>query len=85
MQNNKECEEEKTRNEIFKEYDEEFNKYKEIKKTQLKKGAGREEQTLALLAKFRQKLNTLKEKYVEEDESESKDEVVDNDVDQENW
>lgn len=85
MQNNKEGEEEKTRNELFKEYDEEFNKYKEIKKTQLKRGAGREEQTLALLAKFKQKLNTAKEKHVEEDQSETKDEIVDNDLDREDW
>lgn len=83
----KQTEEEKVRSETFKEYDDEFSKYKEIKKTQLKKGAGREAQTLALLARFKEKLSTVKEKYPDEDKVEDNKGQGDNevDVDGEDW
>lgn len=46
-----------------------------------KKGAGREEFTLSLLEKFKNKLHSAKEKS-EEEETEEKD---DDDIDDETW
>ncbi|XP_071053703.1 spliceosome-associated protein CWC27 homolog [Onthophagus taurus] len=66
------------------EYKTEFNKYKDKKKTLPKKGAGREEFTLELLSKFKNKLHTVKENSESsknEEENEDNDDV-DND---ESW
>uniref|UniRef100_A0A8D0E3D9 Spliceosome-associated protein CWC27 homolog n=1 Tax=Salvator merianae TaxID=96440 RepID=A0A8D0E3D9_SALMN len=49
--------EEVTPNSIVAEYLEEKRKYEELRKQQSKKGASREDQTLALLDKFKSKLN----------------------------
>lgn len=47
--------------ETLEEYKNEYDKYKDLKKNLPKKGAGREEFTLNLLAKFKEKLNAVKE------------------------
>ncbi|XP_013398671.1 peptidyl-prolyl cis-trans isomerase CWC27 homolog [Lingula anatina] len=68
------------------EFKQERQKYKERKKTQPKKGAGREEQTLALLAKFQNKLHEAismdktKSKSSIEGEEEEDDDNDDSDI-----
>ena len=52
------------------EYKKETEKYREVKKKQAKKGSAREEQTLALLAKFQSKLTAIASHEEEEEEDE---------------
>lgn len=59
--------EEQERNKTFKEYKDEYDKYKDKQKSLPKKGASREEFTLQLLSKFKQKLQSAKEKESEGD------------------
>ncbi|CAN8023085.1 unnamed protein product [Ixodes persulcatus] len=54
--------EEERRNALFKAYRDEQRLYAEKKKTQLKKGSEREQQTLAALAKFQAKLKEVQER-----------------------
>lgn len=64
--------------ETLKEYKIEYDVYKTKKNSMPKKGAGREEFTLGLLAKFKNKLHTIKEKEVtDKDEDADKDNVDD--------
>jgi len=64
-----EKQEQKEKNETIEEYKTEFDKYKEMNKSFPKKGASREQFTLSLLAKFKQKLSAAKEKEREEEEA----------------
>nr|XP_023014594.1 peptidyl-prolyl cis-trans isomerase CWC27 homolog [Leptinotarsa decemlineata] len=75
--------EEEARSEMYKEYKEEHDKYK-CKKEQLpKKGLGREKFTLDLLAKFKKKLQSVKEKETPENVEDNDD---DDDIDnEEKW
>lgn len=74
IEENKQKEE---KNETVKEYKEEYEKYK-VKKQQLpKKGSGREDFTLNLLAKFKNKLHSAKEK---EPVNENEDDIDDDDA-----
>lgn len=57
-------------NEVLSDYQAERKKYKEIKKTQKKKGSDRESATLAMLAKFQSKLSAAKQFSVYNDEEE---------------
>lgn len=72
------------KNETFSEYKNEHNKYKE-KATFPKKGASREEFTLNLLAKFKQKLLSAKEQDNKDEEEEDKDEPEEDKEGEENW
>lgn len=65
--------EEKTKSETFKEYKDEFDKYKEKKKEISTKGKSREDFTLKLLEKFKNKLESAREKE-EKKETENSDE-----------
>ncbi|XP_066471981.1 spliceosome-associated protein CWC27 homolog isoform X3 [Tiliqua scincoides] len=56
-ENKTEAEEEDTPNSIVAEYLQEKKKYEQLRKQQPKKGSSREEQTLALLDRFKSKLN----------------------------
>lgn len=58
-------EEKKQRSELLEEYLSEKGKYDALKKNQPRKGASRENFTLSLLAKFKNKLETMKEKHSE--------------------
>ncbi|KAI4467808.1 peptidyl-prolyl cis-trans isomerase-related [Holotrichia oblita] len=73
---------EKEHSEMFAEYKNEYDKYKAKTKTLPKKGSGREEFTLNLLAKFKNKLQTIKEKNTDEVDAEENADDVDND---ESW
>lgn len=55
------------KNETLKEYQEQFDKYKEKKELHLKKGAEREKFTLQLLDKFKKRLHSAKGDDEEED------------------
>lgn len=68
------------KNETLKEYKEQFDKYKEKKVMQLKKGAERERFTLELLEKFKRKLQTAKG-----DEDEHTDEINEQDDPENDW
>ncbi|KAF2879331.1 hypothetical protein ILUMI_26842 [Ignelater luminosus] len=73
------------KNEMYLEYKNEHNKYKEMA-TFPKKGASREEFTLNLLSKFKQKLISAKEKDKEEEHDQNEVEVEeDKDKEEENW
>jgi peptidyl-prolyl cis-trans isomerase SDCCAG10 len=64
----------------MKEFLSEQEKYSEKKKAFPKKGADRESHTLQLLSRFKNKLSSLKEKHVDEDEaSPADDEVIEGD------
>lgn len=88
LKKDKEQQEEKKqeaeRSETFREYKEEYDKYKDKKKTLPKKGAGREEFTLNLLAKFKEKLHSAKEQS-EAEENENKVEDQDDVDDEKSW
>ncbi|KAK9703138.1 Cyclophilin type peptidyl-prolyl cis-trans isomerase/CLD [Popillia japonica] len=73
---------EKEHSEMFAEYKNEYDKYKAKTKTLPKKGSGREQFTLNLLAKFKNKLQTIKEKNTDEVDAEENADDVDND---ESW
>ncbi|KAK4883784.1 hypothetical protein RN001_000055 [Aquatica leii] len=60
------------RSETLKEYQSDNAKYKEIKNSFPKKGSSREEFTLNLLSKFKEKLQAVKEKEREEEEAKAK-------------
>lgn len=77
-----EAKEEKEYSEMFQEYKTEYDEYKTKTKALPKKGAGREEFTLNLLSKFKDRLHTVKEKGVEEINAEEDVDDVDND---ESW
>ncbi|KRT81838.1 hypothetical protein AMK59_5941, partial [Oryctes borbonicus] len=68
---------EKVHSEMFEEYKSEYDKYKSKTKALPRKGAGREEFTLNLLAKFKNKLQSVKESNLEETETEENAEDVD--------
>lgn len=70
---------EEEKSEVFKDYKNEYDKYKSKKELLPKKGASREKFTLELLAKFKKKLQSAKE---EEDEEKVEDDDIDND---ESW
>lgn len=57
--------EKETRSETLQDYDDSITKYAEKKKTLPKKGTSREQFTLELLKKFKQKLDTAKEAAAE--------------------
>ncbi|KAF5297930.1 hypothetical protein FQA39_LY11915 [Lamprigera yunnana] len=69
----KEIQEHQHRSETLKEYQNGNAKYKEIKDSFPKKGSSREEFTLNLLSKFKQKLQAVKEKEKEEEEAKKMD------------
>ncbi|CAD7082273.1 unnamed protein product [Hermetia illucens] len=73
-----------TSNEILKEYLNEKDKYAHLKKTVPKKGSAREEFTLQLLSKFRNKLDSLKEKTTEKNE-EDDDKMIEEDIKTDDW
>lgn len=52
--------------EVFKDYKDEYDQYKSKKELLPKKGAGREQFTLDLLAKFKKKLHSAKEEDTKE-------------------
>lgn len=59
---------EEKKSEVFEDYKNEYDKYKSKKESLPKKGAGREQFTLELLAKFKKKLQTAKEVEAEENQ-----------------
>lgn len=63
---------EAARSETLEEYKSDYDKYKDKKKSLPKKGAEREQFTLNLLEKFKQKLTAIKEQSSEDAISESK-------------
>ena len=66
-------------NDPVSEFKAERKKYKEARRMQPKKGSGREEATLAILAQFKSRLETAKEMFGEAEEGE----VMDEDNDEE--
>ncbi|XP_053621240.1 spliceosome-associated protein CWC27 homolog isoform X2 [Plodia interpunctella] len=70
-------------NEMYKQYVEEQERYKKMKEKVPKKGTARENFTLELLAKFKNKLHAIKEKAQTEGETETKDE--EEDINTDNW
>ncbi|XP_018328412.1 uncharacterized protein LOC108739157 [Agrilus planipennis] len=84
---------EEEKSEILQEYHNDYKKYKEQKKELPKKGAGREQFTLKLLEKFKQKLSSVKEKQSENEDVETAESTVtaeinendNDDDDDENW
>lgn len=68
---------------VFKEYQQDYEKYKDRKKTLPVKGSGREEFTLDLLKNFKRKLQSAKEKEGEPEPQHL--EEADEDDDDENW
>ncbi|XP_049882643.1 spliceosome-associated protein CWC27 homolog isoform X2 [Pectinophora gossypiella] len=98
-QENKEEEKKETKNieednEMYKQYVEEQEKYKKMKEKIPKKGAAREDFTLQLLAKFKNKLHAIKEKAQTDQERErgtedaagqSETKADDEDVDTDDW
>lgn len=73
---NQQVKEEEARSEMFNEYKQEYDKYKSKKESLPKKGAGREQFTLNLLEKFKEKLHSAKED--ESSEKGESDEDIDN-------
>ncbi|KAL0859130.1 hypothetical protein ABMA27_010964 [Loxostege sticticalis] len=69
-------------NEMYKQYVEEQEKYKKMKEKMPKKGADRENFTLQLLAKFKNKLHAIKEKAATEPPPEKED---DEDINTDDW
>ncbi|XP_060808803.1 spliceosome-associated protein CWC27 homolog isoform X2 [Amyelois transitella] len=69
-------------NEMYKQYVEEQERYKKMKEKLPKKGTARENFTLELLAKFKNKLHAIKEK-AQTGETETKDE--EEDINTDNW
>ncbi|CAF4833658.1 unnamed protein product [Pieris macdunnoughi] len=67
-------------NEMYQQFVQEQDKYKKIKETVPKKGAAREDFTLKLLAKFKNKLHAIKEKGPVPEES-----TNDEDVNTDEW
>lgn len=72
-------------NEMYKQYVEEQEKYKKMKEKIPKKGAAREDFTLQLLAKFKNKLHAIKEKTVAEGTTEKKEEDNDDNLNSDDW
>lgn len=70
---------EEEKSEVFRDYKDEYDKYKSKTNLLPKKGAGREQFTLQLLAKFKKKLQSAKE----EEHEEKEEEIVDSDIDDE--
>lgn len=62
----------------------ERQKYKQLKKKQPRKGSSREQETLAILAKFQSKLNTSRmlNEYANEDEEKKEDEKKEEEADE---
>lgn len=60
---------EQDNSEVFKDYKNEYDEYKSKKESLPKKGAGREQFTLDLLAKFKKKLQCAKEEEIEQKET----------------
>ncbi|KAJ8960135.1 hypothetical protein NQ318_003854 [Aromia moschata] len=75
-----ELKEEETKSELFKEYKEEYDKYKHKHESLPKKGSGREQFTLGLLEKFKERLQNAKNK--EDVSEEANEEDADN---EESW
>ncbi|VVD04932.1 unnamed protein product [Leptidea sinapis] len=69
-------------NEMYKQYVSEQEKYRKMKEQLPKKGAAREDFTLQLLSKFKDKLHAIKEKS---QAAEDMDEEKDDDVNNDNW
>lgn len=72
----------KEKSETFKAYKEEYDKYKDKKEALPKKGKTREDFTLTMLAKFKKKLESVKEKVDESGETETKE---DSDPEDSTW
>ncbi|XP_072937536.1 spliceosome-associated protein CWC27 homolog isoform X3 [Epargyreus clarus] len=73
-------------NEMYKKYVEEQEKYKKMKEKIPRKGAAREDFTLQLLAKFKNKLHAIKEKsQLETNAEEKKDDKEDEDLNNDDW
>lgn len=81
VKNAKESEEDSEESEpvAVKEFRQEREKYKILRTQQKKKGAGREEQTLAILAKFQSRLHDIQMQPAEEEKKETADENEDED------
>lgn len=69
---------EEERSEVFRDYKDEYDKYKSKKELLPKKGAGREQFTLDLLAKFKKKLQSAREEENEEELEEGEEDDLDN-------
>lgn len=72
-------------NELVKEYLSEKEKYAEATKSIPKKGKSRESHTLALLAKFKEKLNSVREASEDTDNKIESTQQIDNDIEGDNW
>ncbi|CAH1774256.1 unnamed protein product [Owenia fusiformis] len=67
------------KNDPMAEFREQRKKFKELKKSQARKGAGREAQTMALLSKFQNKLHAAVEASEDQEEEKSGEEIKDTD------
>lgn len=72
-------------NEMYQKYVEEQEKYRKMKEKLPKKGAAREDFTLQLLAKFKNKLHAIKEKAETEGEPAEKADDNDDDLNSDDW
>lgn len=75
----------KEKESTLQQYNDENDKYKDIKKSLLKKGSEREQFTLNLLEKFKKKLRDAKEQEAEEEEEALKEKEKEESQEDKQW